>query len=544
MKNLVKKTENLYEEEARDDFDESFDMPSSPEDLHVPLPKELLVKGIRYDSKEFLDKQKNRILFVVPPGSVEENYGTMAAAATELPWLGMAYVAAAAREAGNIVKVAEFEIQRGTWGDVADSIKEFQPDIIAMALFINNVDRCLKVAKVAKEIDSNIKIVMGGPQATIFPDQTISNKNVDFIVISEAEISFCALSANLNTDEIKNVKGIWYKDDEGKIIKNERQPLIQDLDSLPAPALDLYPMKKYYPAVHVWGNKVANYVTSRGCPYECTFCEAKMTFGRTFRFHSPERIIEDLNNLNEKYGYDSFQFYDDIFTTNRKRTIQLCNAFIANKQKYKWMVWTRTDRLDPELCQIMKKAGCYLIVFGCESGDQHLLDFIKKGLTVEQNYKGIKIAHDAGLLTMSSFMLGLPESNEQRDMATIKFAMKSKLDYAIFPIFEPYPGTEIWKDSLERGYFVNSGKYTNYLLTNTSKIWVPNGTTRSNLENLSRLAFKKFFLRPKTVRVWLINLFNMPYKRILRFFWAGFFYLFIARNLEKVKKYRGRGSRY
>jgi len=519
--------------------------PMAPSELHVPKVRELLVPGIRFNPEDFKGSPSRRIMFIVPPGSVEENYGRMAAAATELPWLGMAYVAAAARAAGNDVKVLDYEALGANWETLTRGIEEFKPQIVAMALFINNVDRCLRVAGIAKQIDPRTRVVMGGPQATIFPEQTIMNADVDIIVISEAEISFCGVAAVIDSDEkLAEVKGIWFKDSSGELVKTPRQPLIDDLDSIPVPALDLYPMDSYYPAVHIWGNKVANYVTSRGCPYECTFCEAKMTFGRTFRYHSPDRIIADLNTLNEVYGFDSFQFYDDIFTTNRKRTIELCEKLLLNDRKYKWMCWTRTDRLDPELCEMMKRAGCYLIVFGCESGDQRLLDRIKKSLTVETNFTGIQIANAAGIRTMSSFMLGLPTSTDESTKKTIDFAVQSKLDYAIFPIFEPYPGTEIWQDSVENGYFIDTGEHENHLLQNFDKIWVPEGRTREGLEAHARWAFKRFYMRPKTVWTWLGNLPNMPLRRVARFVWAGLYYLVFGSLVSRVKAYRGRGSRY
>ena len=519
--------------------------PIAPESLHVPKGSELLVKGVAFNPAAYRDKPTRRVLFVVPPGSVEENYGRMAAAATELPWLGMAYVASAAREAGHEVKVIDCEALRTGWDRVDQEIAEFNPDIVAMALFINNVDRCLRVAQMVKAANKEIAVVMGGPQATIFPDQTIGHNDVDVIVISEAEISFCGVVANSgDEDALRQVKGIWFKTAAGELIKTDRQPLIDDMDSIPKPALDLYPMEQYYPAVHVWGNKVANYVTSRGCPYECTFCEAKMTFGRTFRYHSPDRIMADLNTLNDKYGFDSFQFYDDIFTTNRVRTLDLCEKLKNNDRKYKWMCWTRTDRLDPELCKAMKEAGCYLIVFGCETADQRLLDRIKKSLTVEQNYEGIRLANAAGIRTMSSFMLGLPTSEEESSRKTIKFAVESGLDYAIFPIFEPYPGTEIWEDAIKHGSFIDTGEHQNHLLNNFDKIWVPEGRSREELESTARQAFKTFYLRPKTAWTWLRNLPNMPLKRVARFVWAGLYYLVFGAFVNRVKAYRGRGSRY
>ena len=518
--------------------------PPAPAELHVPDPRELLQKGVVFRPEEFRGPRR-RVLFVVPPGSVEMNYGRLASAATELPWLGMAYVASAARITGHDVRVVDYEIFHQGYEVVARDIADFEPDVVALALFINNVDRCLRVARIAKEFNPKMRVVLGGPQATIFPDQTITHDDVDAIVISEAEISFCRLlSAFENEAALARVNGIWFKDRDRQVVKTARQPLIQELDSIPAPALDLYPMDRYYPAIHILGNRVANYVTSRGCPYECTFCEAKMTFGRTFRYHTPDRVIADLNYLNDRYGFDSFQFYDDIFTTNRKRVLALCERLLSNGRHYRWMCFTRTDLVDPELCRMMKRAGCYLIVFGCESGEQKLLDLIRKKLTVRKNFEGIRIAHEAGIRTLSSFMLGLPTETPEQSRKTISFAVESKLDYAVFPIFEPYPGTEIWEDAIKHGYFIDVGEHQNHLLQNFDKIWVPKDRTREEVEQVAREAFRRFYLRPKTLWTWIRNARQMPLRRLLRFAWSGIYYFLIASTVEEVGKYRGRGSRY
>ena len=128
--------------------------------------------------------------------------------------------------------------------------------------------------------------------------------------------------------------------------------------------------------------------------------------------------------------------------------IELCELMLSKgRRRFKWMCFTRTDLVDPELCKIMREAGCYLITFGCESGDQSLLDIIKKKLTVEKNMEGIQIAREAGIRALSSFMLGLPTSTPEKDRKSVSFAIASKLDYAVFPVFEPYPGTEIWQDA-------------------------------------------------------------------------------------------------
>jgi len=483
---------------------------------------------ISFSPEDFLGCKKKKVMFIVPPGSIEMEFGRLSTAGGELPWLGMAYVAAAVRKVGHQVFLRDYEVEGKSWDAVHSDIVSFDPDVVTTAGFINNMDRCLKLFDIAKSANPKIITVLGGPQATIFPDDAIKSSNLDFLTISESEISFTRLVSFAEDPEARpTFLGVIYRDRKtGEIKKNDRQPLVQDLDSFPLPALDLYPMEKYYPPVYIWGKKVANMVTSRGCPYECTFCEAKMTFGRTFRYHSEKRVLEDLDYLNKRYGYDSFQFYDDIFTTDRRRVVELCESLLKNNRKYKWMCYTRTDRVDPELLKLMKRAGCYMISFGIESGDQVLLDKIRKKLVVETNMKGIEDCAKAGINGVGTFMLGLPGETRQQTVNTIEFARKSKLAYSIFGITEPYPGTEMWGDAVKEGYFINADEnFTNHLLANFNKIWVPNGRTREDLEELTREAYRKFYLRPKIFLSWFKNFLHIPIGRSFRYLLTGFNYL-------------------
>ncbi len=482
----------------------------------APGRRELIRGDTSFSPEELRPERPARLFFLAPPGSVELNYGKLATVATELPWLGMAYVAAAARQAGHHVYLKDYEATRQGYDAVARDIREIAPDAVLMANFVTNSERCLKVAQVAKSINPNIKVILGGPQPTIFPEETIQSALVDAVTYSEAEISLCQLVRVLHSpDAWKDVPGIVRREN-GNIVLTPRQPLIDDLDSIPMPALDLYPMHRYYPAIYIRGRRVGNYVTSRGCPYECTYCEAKMTFGRTFRFHSTERVIDDIKYMTGKYGFDSYQFYDDIFTTNRKRVLDLCEGFLRADLKIQWMCWTRTNLVDRELLSMMKRAGCYLIFFGCETGNQEMLDRIKKALTVEQNHEGIALVTECGLKAFSSFMLGLPGETREQSEQTIQFALKSKLNYAIFYLLEPYPGTEIWADALENGHFIADPRYRNNLLTNFDKVWVPNGRTRKELVEQQQRAMRVFYLRPKIILDWLSDWAHLGLRRLCR----------------------------
>jgi anaerobic magnesium-protoporphyrin IX monomethyl ester cyclase len=491
--------------------------------------KENIVRAIKpdksLDSLPSLKVKPKRLLLITPPGTLEESYGRLSGAAGELPMLGLAYIAAALRDQGNTVKVIDYEVNNWPMDRVHKDIEEFAPDIVGMTVYITNMRRCSAVAEIAKKVNPMISVVLGGPQVSIFPEEAFNSPDVDLIVLSEGEIIIRNVINALGDEEaLKSVKGIWFKTSSGEIIRNEKEGLADNLDIFPAPALDLFDMDTYFPPVHIRGKKVAHLLTTRGCPFKCSFCETKLTFGRSFRYHSRERVMSEIENLMSA-GFKSFQFYDDIFTANKDIVEDLCNKILEKGWDIEWTCFTRTDCVNKELLRLMKKAGCYLISFGAESGDDALLENISKDLSVKDNFEGIKLAKDEGLQVTTSFMLGLPNETREQTLKTIQFSIDCGSDYAVFPITEPYPGTELWVDAHKFGYFDNSGEHKNSLLSENSAVWVPNGRTRKELELLSYKANLRFYFRPGIIWNFIKNIYYLPIGRSLRFYWSSLVYL-------------------
>ncbi len=486
-----------------------------------------------------LETRPRRVLLVVPPGTREESYGRLSGAAGQLPMLGLAYIASSLIDQGHQVKVIDYEVSALPMSQVENDIRDFRPDIVGMTAYITNMRRCGQIAKIVKSVDSNITVIFGGPQVTIFPEEAFLCPSLDIIVLSEGEIIVRNLMNALGDDEkMRQVRGIWFRSPDGRIFRGEREGLASDIDLFKPPAIELYKMDAYFPPAHIRGKRVAHLLASRGCPFQCTFCETKLTFGRSFRYHSTDRVIAELEAL-IALGYDGFQFYDDVFTANKKRVEDMCHAIIARKWRISWMCFTRTNTVSPDLLALMRKAGCYQIVFGGETGNDDLLNLLKKGVTVEQNAIGFRMARDAGIETVSSFMLGLPGETPEHSERTIKFALDSGLDYAVFPITEPYPGTELWVDAHKYGSFDNTGNYTNSLLSEHSAVWIPHGRSREELEKLALRAMQLFYFRPRQILKALGNLFVLPPRRAARYILAGIHFFLIARFKRSVA-----GTRY
>ncbi len=511
---------------------------SVAEELSAEARKKALVRAIKPVSGTTelppLETDPRRVLLIVPPGTMEEHVGRLSGAAGELPMLGLAYIAAALRDQGHTVRVIDYEVNGWEMDRVGPDIEAFKPDLVGMTAYITNMRRCASVAAITKQIRPECAVVIGGPQVTIFPEEAFHSPDVDFVVLSEGEMIIRNVMNALGDEEkLSEVKGIWFRRRDGEIQRNQREILVDDLDIFPRPAIDLFEMEKYFPPVYIRGKKVAHLLTSRGCPFQCTFCETKLTFGRSLRFHSVERVLDEVEEL-LKLGYTGIQFYDDIFTANPQRTTEFCNAIIQRRLKFHWMCYTRTNTVQPDVLALMKKAGCYLISYGIETADDDLLNVIKKNLDVEANWRGVRLTKEAGIEVAGTFMFGLPTETSEQTEKAIDFALESGIDYAIFGITEPYPGTELWIDAEKYGRFDDTGKYKNNLLSENAAVWIPDGRTREELKDYVEKAMFKFYMRPAAWLLSIRNFWKLPTRRAFRFLWAGYVF-FVLGHFRKSR---------
>jgi len=451
------------------------------------------------------------VLLIVPPNSQKERYGKFSSIGTLYPPLGLAYIAAVLEKNNFEVKVIDSEAMKYCYSDVEQIVKKFNPDIVGMSVYFNTLNRCYKVAELIKKINRDTKIVLGGAQVTLDPN-SVKNKNIDFGIYGEGEISFSNLLNTIkNKSSLSKVNGlIWKKNN--KIVINKPQKLVENLDDLPMPARHLFPMTKYHSSANLRGETTLNIITSRGCPYRCTYCAGNLIFGGTYRYHSTDRVIEELKELKEKYHADDIQFYDETFTANKKRVVDLCDKMIKNKLNIEWSCFTRVNLVDPELLKKMKEAGCYQIFYGLESGVQRLLNLIKKGITLEQSRKAMKWTHEAGMETWVSFMIDLPTETKEESEETIKFALEVDPNFVQFPITTPYPGTEMHELAKKTGRFLtdNWDEYTAW-----DVVFVSNGRTPEEIRETVKKAYRKFYLRPSYIIRRMKSVSKLPLLKII-----------------------------
>lgn len=485
---------------------------------------------------------RNKIAFIIPPMDMSDQYGGLSAAAPELPPLGIAFIARHLSNMGMDCDIYDFSVDKsGLKPFFEEKIRSYK--IIGMPVFITTCPGVLKFAEEIKKADKTAKVVLGGPHVTLFPED-LFNDNVDFLITGEGEKPFHQLALRIldNRSDYADIGGLHYKDGTSFRFTFGGEPLA-DLDAIGLPLIEKFNLKKYQPPVHILGNKVRHTLTTRGCPYQCTFCAAAQIMGRKIRYRSVDSIMRELKNYADS-GCDSVIFYDDSFTIDKTRVIELSKRMISEKIRVKWACFTRTDLLNRELLARMRDAGCYLITFGCESGNDKTLSLLKKGLSVEQNREGIRLTAEAGIMAASTFMMGLPGESYGDMLATIDFALGSGLTFAYFPVFEPYKGTPIYDLCSKTGRWIKDRRFRNKLLNFQEEIWVPDGLERGQIEHCAKSAFRKFYFRKKTLSgIFRKVILKQPPARQLAFITAGLDY-FLFSGLKKRLKGGKVGTRY
>lgn len=427
------------------------------------------------------------ILLIMPPFSMKERYGRgIEKIGSSLPPLGLLYVASALEKAGYSVKV--FDTQIDDW----DIKKAGKPDIAGIYCNTSNYRKALELAEEIK-LNLSIPIVFGGPHVTTRPIEVLKNDCVDYAVIGEGENSVVGLLGSL--DNPKTINGIGFKRN-GRLIINPKRSLIKNLDELPLPARHLVSLNKYKPSPNQYKRlPMTTMMVSRGCPFNCTFCDVETLWTRLYRSRSVNNVISEIRHLIENYGIKEINFWDDVWGINKAWIDDFCNQVLKEKLDLTWSCECRVDTVDKDLLKKMKKAGCWCIFFGIESLDQEILNAINKKITIEKIASAFKWTREAGIEIRANLILGLPKETPEKFKKSLETLCKLNPDYVKFNILTPYPGTVIYRE-------IKEGKWGKILdesydkLTGYFATFLPFGYKDINeLQKLKKYAFRKFYFR-------------------------------------------------
>jgi radical SAM superfamily enzyme YgiQ (UPF0313 family) len=315
-------------------------------------------------------------------------------------------------------------------------------------------------------------------------------------VIGEGEQTVVELAdAVAGGRDLGEVPGIIYRSGDG-VRKTRPREYIKDLDDLPMPAWDLLPSYKAYKPSSTRFSRppVGSIITSRGCPGECTFCD-RSVFGRAWRGHGADYVLEMIKENIRRHGIRSLVINDDTFIVNRKRLIRICEGMIKEKLNLSWACSARIDEMTPEKLQFMKRAGCFQIAYGIESGSKEMLDLMKKKTSPDRMREVVEDTKRAGIRTKGYFIIGHPGETVETIRETIEFALSTPFDDAQFTFLTPFPGTEVYQIAKESGRFIEEWEKMSLWET----VFVPEGLTMETMKSLQADAFRKFYFRPRVI---------------------------------------------
>ena len=411
----------------------------------------------------------------------------------KLPPIGLMYVASALEKAGFEVQMLDNYLMKKPTQEVAELVAKTQPAIVGITCGSATYPRTVETAKAIKATKPDCKIVVGGWHASYMPDSLLANPEIDYVVMGEGERAIAQLATAITSGkeaQALTIPGVACRK-KGNIIKNPPQ-FIENMDEIPYPARHLLPLELYDRTIEFLDAKPADVMSiSRGCVFNCGFCETRKLWGNICRGFSPKRVIGEIQDLKQRYGTRGIYFINDNFTLRKEATTEICKLMIEQKLDLEWVCDTRVDLVNNELLALMSRAGCKTIWFGVESASPRVLKRIGRNTTPEQVEAAFKLCKKNGIKTACSFMLGLPEETLADMEASLKFAKKLNPDWCQFNTFIAYPDSKLYNELLE------SGKYTKldeFLLAVKSDEY-----TYEQLQDLQRRFFKEFHMTPRQI---------------------------------------------
>ncbi|KKR11045.1 MAG: hypothetical protein A2694_01025 [Candidatus Blackburnbacteria bacterium RIFCSPHIGHO2_01_FULL_40_17] len=407
------------------------------------------------------------------------------------PPLGIGYLSSYLKKNGIEVKIIDALKENLDYSSTINKILAEKPDAVGITCLTAFYIEVVKISKALKK--NGLKVIIGGVHPSFLPYETLKDSKADFVVCGEGEIALLELlKSNFKRT---NISGVYSLKNVSKKPFVTKAKVVENLDDLPFPDWKQIDPRTYPQAPH--GAIAKNFpigiiMTTRGCPYMCSFCASQKFYDRKIRFRSISNVIAEIKYLVENFGIKEVHFEDDNLTMKREHVQQLCNQIIKNKINISWACpnGIRADKVDEKILKLMKKAGCYFVAFGIESASPKILNNIHKLESIETINKAIEVANKVGIECQGFFIFGLPGETKETIMESINFAKNSKLSRGQFMILDVIPGSELWYTL--KGKFKPNWKKNSY----KEPEWLPEGLTKKDLMEAQSKAFKQFYLRP------------------------------------------------
>lgn len=439
------------------------------------------------------------VLLVSSPSTLVERYGVLAAAGSTQPSFGLACLAAVVEELGVKVLVVDAAAENLSVEKAFSEITRLRPRVVGISATTSGIVAAGKLGAKLKSFDHDIITIIGGCHVTALPAETLREfPSLDIAVIGEGEKTLVALLDYLSSDGTlpQNMPGTAVRDGDSVRV-NPRPPLIGSLDELPLPA---WSRVRNFPGIfrpspsRARRHPSASVVLTRGCPNKCYFCD-RSVFGNRCRSYSPAYSVRMLEDLVNNYGVKEVMVEDDTFIVSKKWGIEFCERLINSSIDLSWSCLGRADRVSPEILSLIRRAGCWHISYGIESGDASILEAMGKNLEIAQIEQAVRWSRAVGLRVKGFFMVGFPGESENSLKATCALAKRLQLDDISVMQLTPFPGTELYAKAGQTGTM--SGHWD--MMTTLNTVFVPNGLTKESLEVARARMLREFYLRPHII---------------------------------------------
>ncbi len=420
------------------------------------------------------------------------------------------------------LKIIDANAEKMGWKEFTALLDKYQPRYYMTQVTAPTLENDMYGCFLAKA--RGTRTIAFGTHVTPIPRESLRPfPSLDFVLVGEPDLTIRDLLDHLEgkidqrSPEIRNliekcdptykpaikedgsvdmhgIKGLAWRDGD-EIAVNLPRPFISDLNDMPIPMHELLPLQKY--RMPLIKGPFTFIVTSRGCPAGCTYCIKHVSYQYSARIRSPKLIMDEMWQL-KKLGINNIHMYSDLFTVSRDQVVELCQRMIDEKIDIHWTSNSRVDFVDEEMLQLMGKAGCRLISWGIESGNEQILKHARKGAYPEKAERALKWAKKAGIMNWGYFIIGLPGETEETIRQTIDFAKKLPLDIALFHVAAPYPGTPFFFEVVENGWFRPGTRWENVDMDKGTVLDYPN-LPAERLLYWQKRAFREWAFRPGPV---------------------------------------------
>ncbi len=433
----------------------------------------------------------SRILLVNTSLSGIYDKAKVKAAIPLLPSLALATLAAGLIKNNHEARILDLNFFTDIRAGLLQELEDFQPNFVGITSTTATINQAMVLSDIAKNFNKEIVTISGGAHTTYDPVGVLEKSKFDIAVLGEGDSSLMGIVSGKG---LSSISGIAFKNKQGLIKVNSACKQIK-LDELPYPAWELFDIKKYkLPRLLSRKNPAGPIETSRGCIFGCSYCTK--VFGRSFRAKSQERVVEEFEYMQD-CGFNEIHILDDGFSTDLSRAKEICKLIKARKLDVVWNLRNgiRANRLDHELANLLKEAGCYRVSIGVESGNQDVLNGISKGESLEEIETAFKILKEANLETMGFFMFGLPNDTRETMQQTIDFAKKLEPDFVKASICTPFPGTRLFTDLKARGV-IKTEEWSNYVTHDPRNVYTHPTLDWNVIYEYYNKFYKEFYLRP------------------------------------------------